>query len=253
MRTLFALLLFIYCQPVFAQWLHRPAFIALVNRTAGAALEPSANYSSKLYAYYTCGDATSSSTISDSSGNARHLTKIGSLNVTSIAGKIDNALSMGGGAFSTSFEGATANWDAQSFVVRCWVYNAGGWSGEPFLGMYQCQANFNTSTSLDVELRTDDCFVISATASSATISLSAWHRVVYWYDAGAQTISVKVDNGSTVTESLAGGPCVISSPFQVHFMSTTHYVDEICLWRDYIPTSDDLLYDWNSGAGRGKP
>src|ERR1700754_4549452 len=97
------------------------ALVASANAGGGVPpIEPSDGYNTNLIAYYPCEDASNTSTIEDTEASSDP-TKTGSLNATSVSGKINNALDLSDGDYVSMFTGLNNDWRGHSFACRFWM------------------------------------------------------------------------------------------------------------------------------------
>jgi hypothetical protein len=91
--------------------------------------------------------------------------------------------------------------------------------------------------------------------STAALNTGEWNRVVFWVKSGVE-IGLKVNNETSQivaeTDIMLEAP---DAPLQLPRVATdiARTVDEVAIWRGYIPTEAELLWDWNDGAGRTYP
>ncbi len=92
-------------------------------------------------------------------------------------------------------------------------------------------------------------------AGPLSVDTNTWQYNIAWHDATANTINITKNNGAVQNAAYSGGSYAGGVPF--YFGSnrgvTDFYdglIDEAILWKNYIPTSADRTWLYNSGAGR---
>ena len=90
--------------------------------------------------------------------------------------------------------------------------------------------------------------------STNNLALNSWHRVVLWHKQGVE-LGLKADNHTSETLSFTNlTSSTAALPYwYINDSSSVNEFDEISVWKGYVPTEAELLYDWNSGAGRAYP
>lgn len=93
---------------------------------------------------------------------------------------------------------------------------------------------------------------------SGSVSFSAWHHVLAWYDAAANSLNVQVDGGSVVTTTPTGSaPITNAVEFRVGRYSTINNdwdggIDDVACWSRTL-TSAERSALYNGGAGLAYP
>lgn len=96
---------------------------------------------------------------------------------------------------------------------------------------------------------------ITGVATSGTYSVNTWHRIVIFHRAGIH-VGIAVDaDAAVLDEAFTDTMGLCTEPFKLMqgLGDGGVLVDEIAIWKGYIPTDAELLWDWNSGAGRTWP
>lgn len=225
---------------------------------------PNDGYEANLYAYYAFDE--SSTPIVDSA-NAHNLSTASCGTVASSSGFAGTAHQINcyaghaspkmnvqrndGGGIDFNFPG--------SFTVRCWVktsmtFNAdfkniiGDRSWNIYMGTGSSDHNveiFISGNSGDTDLE-----------SAQNVNDGNWHRIIAWFNSSNGEVGIQIDNNSPTTTTQAdpfidtGTTFLIGDNFGD---SGDFFLDEAALWKDYVLTADDRLFDWNSGAGRTYP
>jgi len=153
-----------------------------------------------------------------------------------------------------------AHWDLSdtSWTLRCWANVSGDTvdlatclsTPDQFQLRWLSTGNAEFNAYLGPEPLPDTI--------SSPMADSAWHRVICWYDKGVG-IGLKIDNNASVTMAntdllgaggqrfRVGGPLGYGTP-PAGFST----IDEVAIWKQKL-TDDEMLYDWNGGAGRTYP
>jgi len=106
-------------------------------------------------------------------------------------------------------------------------------------------------------------FVVSATGSSGTYlqagnfgspSTAAWIFIIAWHDSSANTINIKVNNGTANSSSYSSGVNDDTSPFVLGATNTgagfmDGRIDQVGVWKRVL-TADEQTFLYNSGNGR---
>ena len=92
---------------------------------------------------------------------------------------------------------------------------------------------------------------------------NAWHRIVYGYDAGRESIFVSLDAGARSYRKLfhSSPPFDVTPDPRAAFIIRGNFggtgtgsqildIDEVGLWQDKVWTATESTDDWNGGAGR---
>jgi hypothetical protein len=211
-----------------------------------------------LVAYWKLDEA--SGTRNDSVG-ANHLTDASS--VGSAAGKLGNAASFATAStdslsLSDNAEVSTGDVD---FTFAFWLYLTD--EGGPYIPI-----------SKDEESNRDYTFDFNAIGGSKTLrfyinggavnvesasglSASTWYFVVAWHDSTANTLNLKINNGTTQSVSTGGTtPTDSGSAFRIGGRNYSGFewwlnglVDDVGLWKGRILTSGEMTEIYNSGNG----
>ncbi len=248
------------CSACFGQGLRDAQFLALsVESNPGPAWVPpppaptaSESYTTNIIAYYACEDVASHQKASDSSGNGYDIPTYFGDNSYPVAGKIGNGFNLDPDGFRKTGE-THLDFSGIDFCIRLWFNPTHADDirliarGSPTFWELEYTPGISNQ-----ELR----WIVPGIAGvnyTNSVSLNNWHRVFVWVKAGVE-IGIKVDNEtSVVTTNSATMTSVPSAYFILDPASYEIDIDEIAIWKGYVLTEDDLAYDWNSGAGRGKP
>lgn len=180
--------------------------------------------------------------------------------IASVPGKIGKAFNMGtwgGRTVST----ARFNFYQHAFSLRCWI--------NPDFGFNFPTGNYNATIVLSqswglswlgaipgIHWEVVDDLGASVAVESGPIA-SGWHRVVCWWEPGVG-VGLKIDNGpslhtaSTRTGLLDLGDGPLTFPETGGAPAPGQSLDEVVVW-DIVLTEEDMLFDWNGGAGRTYP
>lgn len=84
----------------------------------------------------------------------------------------------------------------------------------------------------------------------------AWHLVIAWHDATANTIYIQVDNTGVDSTGFSAGVFDNTVAFQLGNSGNDEFfngrIDEAAVWKRVL-TSDERSYLWNGGLGRTYP
>lgn len=90
-------------------------------------------------------------------------------------------------------------------------------------------------------------------------STATWYFVIAWHDASANTINLKINNGTTSSTSYSSGVFNGGAPFNIGFNgsggSPAYFdglIDEVGFWKRVL-TSDEMTSLYNSGNGLAYP
>lgn len=94
-------------------------------------------------------------------------------------------------------------------------------------------------------------------ASNVSFSDATWYFVVAWHNASANTLNLKIDNGSTQSTGTSGtAPEVSGAPFRIGARAFASFegffdgiIDEVGYWKRVL-TADEITDLYNSGNGR---
>lgn len=96
----------------------------------------------------------------------------------------------------------------------------------------------------------------SIAVASTSITTNTWYHLVGWHDAAADTVNIKVNNGTTYSTSTSGRPPLNSTNTFIigkYSPSGTAYwngfVDEVGFWKKVLSASE-ISELYNSGAGK---
>jgi hypothetical protein len=203
-------------------------------------------------AYYDLDEATPGPAEDQTSGNRDLAYDTGSQ--FSVAGKIGSAYSMSTVGVSSSdagFEMSGADW-----AIRFWFYREVEQDRLILLRSTSQTGNgFEVDSDSSSGLRVKFFIGGSGGASvlSAAMSTSAWHRIVIYHDHGTE-IGIRVDDGTWTTQAFTSTMATVSTAFTLQKLTSgVQHLDEIAIWKGYIPTDEEITYDWNSGDGRTYP
>lgn len=214
-----------------------------------------------LVAYWKLDEAISSGTRADSSGNGLDLTDL-SANVSFTAsGIINDAAVPSGNAQLKHVDTALLQVGGnQDFTIQVWFNRQGSTATlGPFVDK---GTNFNLTGDeylIYIEGANKPAFYVGNGTSNAgavwgsAITDSSWHHLIAWYDHTAQTVNLKIDNGTTVTTSWTGGTQTTTGVFSLFSNSGTgnyytKWLDEVGFWKRVL-TSGEITSLYNSGAG----
>lgn len=232
--------------------------------SGGGGGSPGDGYEANLYAYYKL-DETSGFISADASGAKTLGVFSGSTSAATISGKIGGGFDVADGFAldsSATFGGGGANYNffGHDFTIRFWIKTTSVGSGDNFildwdggtwnvfLGTYP----FGGDGKLDFQIEGNSS---NFDLVSAPINDGNWHMAIVWFNSGAGVAGIQIDSNSPITQSGVdmfdpGGPS------RVRVGGNFGYVldlDELAFWKDYVLSSSDITFDWNSGAGQTYP
>lgn len=151
------------------------------------------------------------------------------------------------------------------FSVAAWVYLDALTANQTIMGRYSGSASpceyvlaFDGTNFKFFIFNNDsdaDAVVVSAT-TFGTPSTGAWHYVVAWHDAAANTINISVDGGATDSQATAGkAPIATASLVQIGAIlgGATWNLDGREAYLAFLKrklTANERNWLYNSGAGR---
>ncbi len=195
--------------------------------------------------------------VNDATGRGNTLTNNSSS--TFASGKVNNAVSLNG---SSQYLNRASNSDMQvgdnTFVIALWVYLA---SAPPDDYMVMMKS---TGTEDEYYLQVFSSRVFHfyipdrdfnyLAVVSPQVPLETWTFMMFWHDAGADTVNISINNGAIASESVTPGQPVTDAPVYIgsnlgidHFYHGS--LDEIGFWKRLL-TSEERAYLYNAGAGR---
>jgi hypothetical protein len=92
--------------------------------------------------------------------------------------------------------------------------------------------------------------------SAQNVNDGAWHRIIAWFDNSNGEVGIQIDNNTPTTTTQSDKLPESSTTFLIgdNFGDSSDvFLDEVAFWKDYVLTSADRLFDWNSGAGQTYP
>jgi hypothetical protein len=214
-----------------------------------------------LVAYYKLDENVASGTRADSHVNGLNLTDTSAnvnSNASGILGRCADMVSNNGGlthADDSHFQvGGNQDFTWQAWINRlgstatpCPLIDKGLYSGngdEYFLDLQSNTPRFCVGSGVSFGLA----------AWGSTITNSAWHQILGWYDHTGQTVNIQVDNGTPVTVSFTAGTQNTTSQVLALFKNSaagsfyTKQMDEVGFWKEALSaTKRNLL--WGGGAG----
>lgn len=205
-------------------------------------------YETNLFAYYKC-EQTDGSAVDSVNGYNFALDSGTPLSFTGIIG---NAFEM------LDWDAIRANdtdmdFSSHDFAIRFWFKPHDNGDGQIMTrGTYWMIRSVSVNT-IQWSLETVASAFFTVTTSAMT--LDAWHRIFVYHKTGVE-IGIQLDDGSPVTlpvaDAMHAGP-TMDMYIEAIFDGTWFGIDEIAIWKDYIPTASDLTLDWNLGAGQTYP
>lgn len=92
--------------------------------------------------------------------------------------------------------------------------------------------------------------------TGASVTIGSWQWVVMWHDAGADTLSLQVNNGTPASRATGGAlQAGDDAPFRLGdnaypgAFAADGLLDEVSIWARVL-TADERSWLYNSGAGR---
>lgn len=212
-------------------------------------------------------DAATGATRPDVSGQGNHLADVGVTDVNQSTGLIDQAAEF---AASTSMklrraDSASLSLGDVDFTFSVWVWLDTKTAGQ-YIVSKSSQADPEREWTLFYAQSIDRFrFQMSDTGNAADqVSLDAdtygdvatgeWLHIVCQYDASADEMSIRVNNGVPDTLSHAGGAADASAPLVVGLTETNGSpldgkVDELAIWKRKL-SDTEISQLYNSGNGR---
>jgi len=216
-----------------------------------ASSSPSDGYEANLYAYFKC-DETDGNPI-DLVGAANLVNDSGGT-AANQAGIIGQGFDMSGpldDGWLAEQSSADHHYDVSShdFTIRLWVYVREESSGSAIRrDDWEIDVDNNGVTATAIWQVTVAFSPFQSQITSPAFSLNAWHRVTVWHKVGVE-FGLQIDNDSPTINSIANN-LLTGASAKLTFDFSYAGIDEIAIWKDYVLTSDDRTFDWNSGAGR---
>lgn len=220
--------------------------------------KPPVNYAARwgLVSYWNLEDTA------DAYG-ANTLTNFGS--VPFVAGKIGNAVSVSSGKYMTRADDVTLRAGNVDHWIACWAY---GTTFNAYNTIVTKRAAI-ASAALEYLLRCEGAVAsfyvgngagLTAVAGSS-LTANVWSLLLAWQDVAANTINLRVDNGSVATATRTITPAAQTDPFYIGGTSGnepfTGLIDSVAFGKPATPIGaliteiHDTLY--NGGAGKSWP
>jgi len=102
--------------------------------------------------------------------------------------------------------------------------------------------------------------VTDTNASASTFgapSTGTWYFIVAWHDSVANTVNIQVNNGTVDSTAHTVGSYDNAADFGIGGQVVAGWsafmngrIDQVCFWKNYIPTVADRTWLYNGGAGR---
>jgi hypothetical protein len=215
-----------------------------------------------LLAYWALEEASGSR--ADSVGS-NTLTDVNSVGQAS--GIIGNAASFVAASNTalTITDNTTLSVGSVSFTISAWFYKNALGSNQFFLskgtggGGSTTEYQLNITATNLLQFGTSNGTTAVTLNSIGTITASAWHHVVAWYDSGADTINLRLNNAALrSTAALGRGGYDSGGNFSLgrfHALTTVDWdgrIDEVAFWKR-TPTTAEQDELWNGGAGKAYP
>lgn len=203
--------------------------------------------------------------LSDSTGRGNTLTNNNS--ATGNTGKLDNAVYVVAASaqyLSRASTSDVAHGDID-FTIAGWFYRDADATGTIIAKFQDSSGN----REYDVEYNTNDSlrfYVWDSAANGTTVfwpsglATGQWHFFIAWHDATADTINLKVNNGTTASVSTGGAiQGTGSAPMWIggrDVSGSERYfdgrIDNIYMWKRTLTTTE-MTNLWNGGAGLAHP
>ena len=217
-----------------------------------------------LISYWTLDEA--SGTRADSVGGN---TLTDNNTVTSIAGVVSNAavFTRANSEYLSHVSNAALQTGDISFTVATWFRkdSCASGSGEHVLGSkygaskeWLLYSGFWNGNQCNVLLAvSSDGTTFNSQVEKTGVSGTAWHFVVAWHDATANTINVQVDNGTVASQAYSSGLTATSEDFALGKQyDVGEYLngrlDEFGFWKRTLTAAEKTCL-YNSGSGRTYP
>jgi hypothetical protein len=214
-----------------------------------------------LIAYWKLDEPSGTRADSEPTGTAQALTDSGT--VGSTPGKIGNAANWPGGVFknlsradsadlsigssSFTFAGWTYLTDqSQNVTIACKATDTGAGAFE-----YRLFCPATTRLTLRVGNQAGTFGDVSSAVGSVPLNTPVFFCAIF--DAAAGTLSIRINNGSFVSQSYTGGCWDSAAPFYLGFIPNSNpfggLVDELGFWKRAL-TVDEADELWASGQGK---
>lgn len=232
--------------------------LLLLGREDTPAAAPSSLLTS-LQAYWKLDEA--SGTRSDAHG-ANHLTDNNT--VTQAAGKLDSAaqFTASSSEYLSLADNAALSTGDIDFTLCAWVYlDSGGeraavtkWTSAGNQKEYALLTEADSKPYLYVSHNGVNLASVNA---AAALSTGAWHLLIGWHDAAADTLNLQVDNGSVNSAAHTLGVRDGTGQFNLGALEGAGYfmngrIDGAGMWKRVL-TSGERSALWNAGAGLDYP
>jgi len=150
------------------------------------------------------------------------------------------------------------------FTLTCWVYLTTGVGTYPTFISKAAHPNdygyeiFYVDNEVKIWISPDGTGAALVTAAYAQVmSLNTWYFVCAQYDAGANQVSIAVNNGTPATASETGGVFNGTGVFHIGTRMSgsdsnarmNGRIDQVGFWKRKI-TADEITWLYNSGNGR---
>ena len=120
--------------------------------------------------------------------------------------------------------------------------------------LFEYRLRYNNGSGR-IEWRVSGAGTAETSLVSGVLSADTWYFVFVWHDATNNVIGMRVDDGADGTAAHTTGVANGINDFILGGqMAGTQYftglIDEVAVWKNYIPTTDERAWLYNSGAGR---
>lgn len=146
-------------------------------------------------------------------------------------------------------------------TVCAWVQIESG-TGHPIVSKWQTAGNreyvlYATASTFRWLVSHDGSTNSSAASWSATYTPGVWYFVVAYHDPTANTLGISVNGAAAVTVSHSTGIYngasrlgVGDSVLLFGGAKLDGKIDEVCIYKNRVLTADEIIWLYNSGAGR---
>lgn len=199
-----------------------------------------------------------SGTRNDSVG-ANHLTDNNT--VTMQAGKIGNAAEFvsANSEYLSIADNADLSTGDIDFTIACWVkpndVSANHGVYMKGSGYIEYMLQYEPGSGQFKFYMADLAVGGNIATSGLTVSSGTWYFIVCWYDAAANTVSIRVNDVSTFTSSYSGGNTSTPSNFQIGQGFGNYWdglIDSVTLWKRVL-TGAEITTLYNGGLGLDYP
>lgn len=186
--------------------------------------------------------------------------------MASTTGKVGTAASFNGSSFLYASDSATLSVGDIDFYISGWVYIGNDTGSNRYIAFKGIDGSSSRAWALYLNGAVgaqrarfqvwNTGMGSNATVTASTfgnLSINTWYFVEAWHDATANQIGVAV-NRTENTTAWSNGVNDDTGDFKLGALGFSNYftgaIDEFGFWKNYIPSSTDRNWLYNSGAGR---